>query len=105
MAQFDVFRNPGRQREAIPFVVSLQNRRFDRWATRLVAPLLLRRLAGTAPHYLAPHFTMAGQEVVLDVFNLATIPANRLGAVVATLDDEESRGKIIRAIDELIGQA
>jgi toxin CcdB len=104
MAQFDVFKNPGRQREAIPFVVSLQNRRFDRAATRFVAPLVLRRLAGTEPHYLAPHFTVAGLELVLDVFNLATLPASRLGAPVAALDDEESRSKIIRAIDELISQ-
>jgi len=104
MAQFDVYKNPGRQREAVPFVVSLQNRRFDHWATRFVAPLLLRRLAGTEPHYVAPHFTVSGQEVVLDVFNLAAIPANRLGAPVAALADDDSRSKIFRAIDELISQ-
>lgn len=105
MAQFDVYKNPGRQSDSIPFVVSLQNRRFDRGSTRFVAPLVLRRLAGTQPHYLAPHFTVAGQELVLDVFNLATLPANRLGGPIASLADEESRRKIIRAIDELISQA
>jgi toxin CcdB len=104
MAQFDVYKNPGRQREAIPFFISLQNQRFDRGPSRFVAPLVLRRLAGMEPHYLAPHFTVAGQEVVLDVFNLSTIPANLLGAPVAALADEDSRSKIIRAIDELISQ-
>ena len=104
MAQFDVYKNPGRQREAIPFFVSLQNQRFDRGPSRFVAPLVLRRLAEMEPHYLAPHFTVAGFELVLDVFNLATLPANRLGEAVASLGDEESRSKIIRAIDELISQ-
>lgn len=104
MAQFDVFRNPGRQSATIPYVVVLQNRRFDRGATRFVAPLVRRSLAGTEPHYLAPHFTIEGIEVVLDVFNLATIFANRLGEAVASLADDESSAQIIRAIDELISQ-
>jgi hypothetical protein len=41
-------------------------------------------LSGISPHYLTPHFTVAGL-VVLDVFNLATLPANRLGTPIATL--------------------
>jgi toxin CcdB len=105
MAQFDVLKNPGRQREAIPFVVVLQNARFDRGATRFVAPLVLSRLANVAEHYLAPRFTVLGTEVVMDVFNLATIPADRLGASVASLADEESRSKLTRALDEFLSQA
>lgn len=104
MAQFDVYKNPGRQSQAIPFVISLQNQRLERATTRFVAPLVLRRLAGTQPHYLAPHFTVEGLELVLDVFNLTTLPASRLGPPIAALADEESRAKIIRAIDELISQ-
>lgn len=105
MAQFDVFRNPGRQREAIPFVVVLQNVRFDRSATRFVAPLVLSSLANIAEHYLAPHFTINGVEVVLDVFNLATLPVDRLGTPIASLADEESRAKLMRALDEFLSQA
>ncbi len=105
MAQFDVVRNPGRQREHIPFVVLLQSSRFDRAATRLVAPLVLMGFAPRDAHYLAPRFVIDGQEVVLDVFNLATLPADRLGAVVAVLTDEGARAAIARAMDELLSQA
>ena len=42
VAQFDVFANPGRQRDAVPYVVALQNSRYDRAATRLVAALAAR---------------------------------------------------------------
>jgi toxin CcdB len=105
MAQFDVFRNPGRPRDTTPFLVVLQNIRFDSGPTRFVAPLILRTFAMPQAHYLAPSFTVNGQEVVLNLFNLATILAKSLGPPVASLADEESRAKLIRAIDELISQA
>jgi hypothetical protein len=41
----------------------------------------------------------------MDVFNLATVFANRLGDPIASLSDDESRSKIIGALDELISQA
>ena len=102
MAQFDVFRNPARKRDLIPYVVSLQNARFDRAATQLVAALVSRNVVRVEAHYLAPWFTVAGQDVVLDVFNLATLPVPRLGVAVASLADEESRGKLVRALDEFL---
>jgi toxin CcdB len=105
MAQFDVVKNPGRERDAIPFVVVLQNARYDRGATRFVAPLVLSKLINIVEHYLAPHFLIHGVEVVLDVFNLATLPANKLGMPVASLADEESRAKLMRALDEFLSQA
>jgi len=105
MAQFDVYVNPGRQRATIPYVVVLQSARFDRSATRFVAPLILRSAVQTEEHYLAPCFAIEGQDVVMDVFNLATLPANRLGQCVVSLTDDLSRSKLIRALDELISQA
>ncbi len=104
MAQFDVFRNPGRQRELIPFVVVLQNARFDRGGTRFVAPLVRSEVARIAAHYLAPRFIVADAEVILDVFNLATVPADRLGQPVASLADDESRARLGRALDEFVSQ-
>ncbi len=103
MRQFDVLRNPGRQREAVPYVVVLQSSRFDRAATRFVAPLILARQADVREHYLAPRFLIEGREVVMDVFNLATVPTERLGTPIATLADEDSRAKLVRALDELVG--
>ena len=105
MAQFDVLKNPGQQQEAIPFVVVLQNARFDRSTTRFVAPLVLSRLANIVEHYLAPRFIIHGVEVVMDVFNLATLPVNRMGTPVASLADEESRVKLMRALDDFLSQA
>lgn len=105
MAQFDVHRNPGRQRDAVPFVVILQSARFDRFSTRFVAALALRSVVSVEEHYLSPHFTIAGQEVVIDILNLATVPAARLGALVGSLADDESRAKLTRALDELVTQA
>jgi len=104
VAHFDVHRNPGRRAAAIPYLASLQNARFDRAASRFVAPLVLVRTGGEA-HYLAPLFTVEGRHVFLDVFNLATLGADRLGETVASLTSDEDRTKIIRAIDELISQA
>jgi toxin CcdB len=104
MGQFDVYRNPGRQAAAIPFLVCLQSDRLARAATRLVAPLAVPA-HGVEDHYLTPGFTIAGQSVVLDVFNLATIAANRLGDPVAALGGEADRTRIVRALDELISQA
>ena len=105
MAQFDVHRNPGRQRDTIPYVVVLQNGRFDHSMTRFVGPLVLVRHAAVREHYLTPRFMVAGDQVMLDVFNLATVPAERLGPPVTALVDDDARAKLIRALDELVSQA
>ena len=83
----------------------LQNSRFNRGATRFVAPLILASLTRVAEHYPAPRFTIDGIEVVMDVFNLATLPVDRLEPPIASLADEKSRAKLIRALDELVRQA
>ena len=41
----------------------------------------------------------------MDVFNLATLPTERLGPPVATLADEDARARLVRALDELASQA
>jgi len=104
MGQFSVYRNPGRNREVVPFVISLQNRRFERAAIRLVAALVVRKLGPAEEHPLAPRFMVRGQEVMLDLFNLASVMASRLGEPVAELADDESRGRIQRALDEFLSQ-
>lgn len=105
MAQFDVHRNPGRQRETIPYVVLLQSARFDRSRTRFVGPLELVRHVAVGEHYLAPRLTVMGEEVLLDVFNLATLPAERLGQPVVSLGDDDARTRLVRALDDLVSQA
>jgi toxin CcdB len=105
MAQFDVFRNPGGRRDGIPFVVTLQNKRFEGGATRFVAPLVRHGIAAVEEHYLTPRFIVEGTDVVLDLFNLATVPRARLGAPIGSLADEQSRAKLTRALDEFLSQA
>jgi toxin CcdB len=105
MAHFDVFRNPGRHRDAIPYVVVLQNARFDRALTRFVAPLVRSSPGPIEVHALAPRFIVKGSEVAMDVFNLATVFADRLGTPVASLRDDESKAKLIQGFDELVSQA
>ena len=105
MAQFDVFVSPGRRQSIIPFVVSLQNARYDRAATRLVAGLVLEGALRPEALWLAPAFLVSGRVVVLDIFSLTTIALSRLGLPIARLDDEESRAKLVRAMDEFLSQA
>ena len=71
----------------------------------MVAALVLSRLASIAEHYLAPRFAINGTKVVMDMFNLATLPADRLGAPVASLADEVSRSRFIRVLDEFVSRA
>jgi toxin CcdB len=106
MAQFDVHRNPGRSRSAIPFVVVVQSRRFDAHARRLVAPLLFAALT-EARRYpdLAPRFRIVGQDVVLDPLQLQTVPREMLGEVVTSLADDASASAIINAIDVVLTRA
>ena len=89
----------------MPYVVVLQNARFDRGMTRFVAPLVWSEVVRITEHYLAPRFIVEDVEVTLDVFNLATVPADRLGRPVASLAGEEPRAKLIRALDEFISRA
>jgi hypothetical protein len=46
-----------------------------------------------------------GSEVAMDVFNQATVFADRLGPSIASLRDDESRAKLTRAVDELVSLA
>lgn len=103
MAQFDVHRNPGRNRLAIPFVIVVQPRRFDAHARRLVAPLLAAALPAAARYpELAPRFRIEGQEVVLDPLQLQTVPREVLGPVIASLADDAASSRIIAAIDVVL---
>ena len=47
MTQFDVHRNTGKQKEAIPYVVVVQSSLYDGYRRRVVAPLVRRWCAAT----------------------------------------------------------
>ena len=106
MAQFDVHVAPGRNRGAVPYVVIVQSRYFDQLTTRVVIPLMSSRTLPTSEGLtLTPAFTIQGKRVHLNPLEMQTVPRSVLGKRVATLADDNSSGRIIAAIDEMITRA
>ncbi|GBQ89888.1 hypothetical protein AA23498_0734 [Acetobacter nitrogenifigens DSM 23921 = NBRC 105050] len=103
MPQFAIYPNPGRNRDIL-FVVQVQSSRLDRSVGRVVIPLV--RLTPGAPpdHALTPHMTVEGKAVFANPFDLATVPANRLGPLLGFVIESE-RDALLHAIDELVSRA
>jgi toxin CcdB len=105
MAQFDVYRSPGRRRREVPFVVVIQSAWFDNLPTRMVVPLLsVTALTGNRRH-LFPEFTINGQRVLLAAWQVQTVPLSALGPVVASLAGDPEGDQIINALDLVISRA
>lgn len=104
MAQFDVHRNPGRSRIAIPFVVLVQSAVFDEFRRRAVVPLVRKSHIQSIHHErFNPTFVIEGIPVVLHPLEIVSAPLDGLGEPVASLADEG--GRIIDALDELFTRA
>lgn len=107
MAQFDVHRNIGKQREAIPYVVVVQSSLFDGYRRRVVIPLVRRssldNAAALAASSLNPVFMVEGIEVMLHPLEIVSVAIEQLGEKVATLAQEGDR--ITGAMDELLTRA
>ena len=102
MAQFDVHRNGGQNRQEIPFLVVVQSRRFDATQTRIVAAL--RRGTGVSAK-LTPDFTIDEVAVFLDPMQIASIRLAILGPAIASLADEIHSDRIVAALDEIFSRA
>lgn len=101
MAQFDVHRNTGQNRDNIPFVVVVQSSIFDDYRRRVVVPLVKKSLLDRIDHpRFNPTFLVDNTAVVLHPLETASVPREKLGAQVASLADEADR--IIGALDELL---
>ena len=104
MAQFDVHRNIGRHREAIPFVVIVQSSLYDGYRRRVVVPLVHKVLLGPiADAGFNPTFTIENFDVVLHPLEIVSIPVGQLGARVSTLAD--CGDQIVQALDQLLSRA
>ena len=107
MAQFDVHRNIGKQREAIPYVVVVQSSLYDRYRRRVVIPLVRRSNLDSSSAFdslpLNPVFKIEGVEVVLHPLEIVSVATEQLGEMVASLAQEGDR--ITGAMDELLTQA
>lgn len=104
MSQFDVHRNPGRNRDAIPYVVVVQSAVFDGYRRRVVLPLVRKSHVREIHHAgFNPGFTVKGVAVVLHPLEIVSVPAESLGDPLASLAAHGDR--IIAAMDELISRA
>ena len=107
MAQFDVHRNIGKQRETIPYVVIVQSSLFDSYRRRVVIPLVrrsnLENAVALVGSPLNPAFNIEGIEVVLHPLEIVSVATDQLGEKVATLAQEGDR--ITGAMDELLTRA
>jgi toxin CcdB len=101
MTQFDVHRNPGRHRDAIPFVVIVQSTLFDDYRRRVVVPLVRESALGkVANPRFNPTFRIEGQSVVLHPLEIVSVARENLGERVDSL--QESADQIVAALDELL---
>jgi toxin CcdB len=101
MAQFDVHRNPGRNRDNIPFVVLVQSSLYNEYRRRVVVPLVNKSSIGkvTNPR-LNPGFRIKGHSVVLHPLEIVSVANENLGEFVQSLDEEGDA--IIAALDEML---
>jgi len=104
MAQFDVHRNTGRHKDAIPFVVIVQSFLFNDYRRRVVVPLVRKSAIGKLSHTsFNPTFKIRGTSVVLHPLEIVSVPIEQLGELVGTLSGEGQQ--IIVALDELLSRA
>src|ERR1700736_1141130 len=104
MAQFDVHRNIGKHKDAIPFVVIVQSSQFDDYRRRVVVPLVRKSAIGKINHAsFNPTFKIRGTPVVLHPLEIVSIPIDQLGELMGSLSEEGQQ--IIAALDELLSRA
>ena len=107
MAQYDVHRNSGRQREAIPYVLTVQSSLFDGYRRQVVVPLVRRSeidgLAALAGLRMNPVFSIEGIDVVLHPLEIVSVAMTQMGEKVTSLADQGDQ--IANALDELLARS
>ena len=101
MAQFDVYRNNGKHRDTIPYVVAVQSSLFDDYRRRVVVPLVKASSVGKMPNpRFNPTFKIANALLVLHPLEIVSVALEDLGKPVASLAKDADR--IIGALDDLL---
>jgi toxin CcdB len=104
MAQFDVHRNGGKNRESIPYVVVVQSSLFDDYRRRVVVPLVKAAFVGeVANPRFNPTFKIGKTAVVLHPLEIVSVSNEVLGKAVTSLAADGDR--IVAALDELLTRA
>jgi toxin CcdB len=95
--QFDVVANPFRfGHDERPFLVVVQHNRFSGLSTRILAPLVTKRVVAHESR-LSPRVMVQGNSYFFDPTNVVTLQVRRLGRVIANV--ETDRDRIIAALD------
>ncbi len=99
MAQFDVYVKPSKQTQsAYPFILDMQNALIDHIATRIVVPLAhARKFRNEEMKGLTPRIEFNGDELMIMIPQIASIPAKVLNQPIGTL--KHLRDEIIAALD------
>ena len=101
MARFDIYSNPGKNRESIPYLLDVQSDLLDGLDSRMVVPL--RSLAHfpkvKLPTRLTPVLTIEGQDFLLETPKMGAVPKRILKTPVTSLADEQAQ--ITAALDFL----
>ena len=104
MAQFDVHRNKGPLKDAIPYVVLVQSALYEGYKRRVVVPLVRRTAlpsqTSVAGNRLNPVCEIEGCTVVLHPLDMVSVALEQLGAYVSSLADQGQ--DIADALDELL---
>ncbi len=104
MAQYDVHRNTGKHRDAIPYVVIIQSSLYDSYRRRVVVPLVRKSVLGKISNSrFNPSFKIEKVQVVLHPLEIVSIPIEQLGEYVQSLGQEG--GRIMDSLDELLTQS
>lgn len=103
MARFDIYRNPGRNKENIPYLMDVQSNVISGLATRIVVPL--RTFSGfatlTLPADLFPTIAVDGIDHFLDTPQMGAIPASELTSKVGSA--KACQTAIQTAMDRVFG--
>lgn len=102
MAQYQIFPNPGRKAEEIPFLVAVQN---DHISSRTGAVVVIPLRAHAQPvEIMAPLVEVPGSgPLVLSADEIFAIDATRLRYAVGSLSPAD-RAKIRPALDKVLGE-
>lgn len=99
MPQFDVYRNPSKAtQQAFPFILDIQHAHISNLGTRIVLPLgRSKYLKYENLGKLTPIIKFEGDELLLLVPQISSIPISRLRSPVGTL--KHLRTEILSALD------
>ncbi len=97
--QYDICKNPDRtSRQRVPYLIVLQSDILSPMNTVIVAPVSLERPANSLAK-LNPALIIEGKRYRVSMLEMAGIPRNRLGEVVANAESQHTN--FVAAIDFL----